>query len=57
MEILGEERISKRYLILENLEYYIDESIYYRSFSDEIKCEDKYIVFCSSDDEGKVKII
>lgn len=51
-----ENRISKRYIILNKIDYYIEESVYYRSFSDEIINENRKVLFNSSSSEGKLKI-
>lgn len=56
MEILNEERISIRYSLIENLDYYIDESVYYRSFSDEIKNFKKHILYNTKNNSGKITI-
>jgi len=55
MEVL-EDRILKRSYILDNLEYYIAESVYYRSFSDEINFNDKKTLYKLGDLDGKVHI-
>ena len=55
MEVL-EDRILKRSYILDNLEYYISESVYYRSFSDDINLNNKEVLYQLGDIDGKVQI-
>lgn len=57
MEDIKVDRISKRFFILDKLEYFISESVYYRSFSDDIKSGQKKILFNINDSEGRVEIL
>jgi len=50
-----ENRISKRYILLKDLESLIQESIYYRSFSEDMKVEKK-ILYKYEDESGKIVI-
>lgn len=50
-----EDRISKRYYLLSNLESIIQESVYYRSFSDDMKTTKK-VLYSFGKDSGKVEI-
>jgi hypothetical protein len=59
MEILEsdlENRLSKRYLALKGIEYYIEESVYYRSFSDDINFSKRKVLYNSLEKEGKLKL-
>lgn len=56
MEDIKFDRISKRFFILDKLEYFISESVYYRSFSEDIKNNKKLVLFNIKDTEGKVEI-
>jgi hypothetical protein len=59
MEDVGgslDNRLSRRFIALSNLEYYIEESVYYRSFSDEIKNSKKQILYSTKEESGKLKI-
>ena len=46
-------RINVRSFIVSNLEKYIEESVYYRNFSFEIKEENKIVIFNYKDESGK----
>lgn len=54
MEIL-ENRLSKRYLVLNKIDYYIEESVYYRSFSEDINPNKRKVLYNLEDSEGKLK--
>lgn len=59
MEVLEgdlKNRLSKRYLTLKNIEYYIEESVYYRSFSEDIVPSNRRVLYNSSQKEGKLKV-
>lgn len=59
MEVLDqtlENRLSKRYLAIKNLEYYIEESVYYRSFSEDMVPENRKVLYNLNDSEGKLEI-
>lgn len=49
-------RLSKRYIALNYLEYYIEESVYYRSFSEDIDLNKRQVLYISPNEEGKVKL-
>lgn len=59
MEVLEgdlKNRLSKRYLTLKNIEYYIEESVYYRSFSEDIVPSNRRVLYNNSQKEGKLKV-
>ena len=59
MEVLEgdlKNRLSKRYLTLKNIEYYIEESVYYRSFSEDIVPRNRRVLYNSSQKEGKLTV-
>jgi hypothetical protein len=56
MEDIKDNRISKRFYILENLEYLISESVYYRSFSEDLVMENKQVLFNINNSEGRVVV-
>jgi hypothetical protein len=59
MEVLTdivENRLSKRYIALKKLEYHIEESVYYRSFSEDINLDKRQLVYSFNDENGKVNI-
>lgn len=56
MEDIKDNRISKRFYILENLEYLISESVYYRSFSEDLVAQNRQVLFNISNSEGRVAI-
>lgn len=49
-------RLSKRYIALKNIEYYIEESVYYRSFSEDMVLENRKILYNAGNSEGKLEI-
>jgi hypothetical protein len=56
MEVLIlEDRIPKRYYLLSNLDSLIQESVYYRSFSDDMK-SDKKVLYIYEEESGKIEI-
>lgn len=46
----------KRFTVLKNLEYYIKESVYYRSFSDEMPVSKRNIVWNYNDNSGNIAL-
>lgn len=48
--------ISARTIAIENMEFYIKESIYYRSYSEYMKQENKLIVWNIQNDSGKARL-
>lgn len=48
--------LQKRLSLLNGLEAYINESIYYRSYSVEMKQNFKYIIWNYNQDAGKVSL-
>jgi len=50
-------RLLKRFTVLKNLEYYIQESVYYRSFSDDINPQDRKVLWNYDKDSGKISIL
>ncbi len=46
----------KRFTILKKLEYYIEESIYYRTHSDSIDINSRKVLWRMQDAEGKTQI-
>jgi hypothetical protein len=57
MEILTEDRIKIRDYILNNLEYFIQESVYYRSFSEDMDKNKKQILVNINSDTGKLSTL
>lgn len=55
MTMTPEERLLKRFTILKNLEYFIQESVYYRTFSEDIVNKRKYVLWTLGSDCGKIK--
>lgn len=55
MKMTPEERLLKRFTILKNLEYYIQESVYYRTFSEDIVNKHKYVLWTLGSECGKIK--
>ncbi len=55
MEIL-ENRLSKRYLVVNKIDYYIEESVYYRSFSEDMNSEKRKVLYNIDDSQGKLEI-
>jgi len=51
-----EDRLLKRFTVLKKLEYYIQESVYYRSFFDDMSSSKRKPMWNYSDDCGKIKI-
>jgi hypothetical protein len=51
-----EDRISKRYFILDRLDYYIQESVYYRSYSDDIGHNVRQVLYNNGDESGSIVI-
>lgn len=49
--------IQKRLFILSALENYISESIYYRSYNDQMKTDKKYIIWNYYQENGKTTIL
>ena len=52
----SDEIISARKIAIENMEFYIKESIYYRSYSEHMNIENKLIVWNIKEDLGKAQI-
>lgn len=46
----------KRFTILKNLEYYIKESVYYRSFSEEMPVDKRDIIWNYNDNSGNIAL-
>lgn len=60
MEVLKntlENRLSRRYIALKKLEYHIEESVYYRSFSEDMDINKKQTVYDFFDKDGKALIL
>ena len=51
-----EDRLLKRFTILKKLEYYIDESVYYRSNSEDIRPENRKSIWRFGSESGKINI-
>jgi len=49
-------RIAKRNQLLQNWEYYLSESVYHRTFSNEMKANKK-VLLVFTEDRGRCKII
>lgn len=50
-------QINKRAWIVENLEKIIEESVYYRTFSFEMKDKESITIYNTSNENGKGKIL
>lgn len=46
----------KRFTILKNLEYYIKESVYYRSFSEEMPVHKRSVIWNYNDNSGNIAL-
>ena len=57
MEDIIKDRVLIRSFVLDSLDYLIEESVYYRSFSDQIKNGQKYVLFTSGNEEGICKLL
>lgn len=53
----SEQRIKRRNYLLNNLEYLISESVYYRSNSSLMKDKDKIVICNIKNKENKTKIL
>lgn len=51
-----EDRLLKRFTVLKKLEYYIQESVYYRSFFDDMAASDRQPIWNYNTDCGKITI-
>ena len=51
-----DDRIPKRYYLLSNIDSIIQESVYYRSFSDDLK-SDRIVLYEFGEESGKAHII
>lgn len=56
MENIIKDRVLIRSFVLDSLDYLIEESVYYRSFSDQIKNSQRYVLFTSGNEEGSCKL-
>jgi hypothetical protein len=52
----SEDRILKRYSVLNNLEIFIQESVYYRTYSEDINIETRKILYNYNDTSGSLNI-
>jgi hypothetical protein len=52
-----EDRLLKRFTVLKKLEYYITESVYYRSNSEDMKEDSKLVVWKFGDENGKIHLL
>jgi hypothetical protein len=50
-------RLLKRFTVLKNLEYYIQESVYYRSFSEDMLPDSRKAMWKYDDDSGKIFVL
>jgi hypothetical protein len=51
-----EDRLLKRFTILKRLEYYINESVYYRTYSEDIKSDNKKVLWHYGSESGKIDL-
>lgn len=51
-----EDRLLKRYTVLKKLEYYISESVYYRSNSEDMKPDNRLELWNFASDSGKIRL-
>lgn len=49
-------RLLKRFTIIKKLDYYIKESVYYRSFSEEINLNRRFVLWKLEEDSGNIAI-
>lgn len=49
-------RLLKRFTILKRLDYYINESVYYRNFSEDMPKKNKSILWQYDKDSGKMSV-
>jgi hypothetical protein len=56
MEDIIKDRVLIRSFVLDSLDYLIEESVYYRYFSDQIKNSQRYVLFTSGNEEGSCKL-
>jgi hypothetical protein len=49
-------RLLKRFTIIQNLEYYIAESVYYRSNREDMSPDSKKKLWNFGEDSGKIKL-
>jgi hypothetical protein len=52
-----EDRLLKRFTILKKLEYYITESVYYRSNSEDMNESSKLVVWKFGEENGKIHLL
>lgn len=50
----SDERLLKRFTAIKNIEYYIEESVYYRTHSDQFIEDKKKILWNSKNQSGKI---
>lgn len=56
MENSISETLLKRFTLLKNLEYFIEESVYYRSHFDEISTATKTVLLSRGAESGKIQV-
>jgi hypothetical protein len=49
-------RLLKRFTVLKKIEYYIKESVYYRSFCEDFSYSKRNVLWNATDDSGKIKV-
>jgi hypothetical protein len=51
-----EDRLLKRFTVLKKIEYYIKESVYYRSFYEDLNPNRRNVLWNLGSDSGKIKL-
>lgn len=51
-----DDRLLKRFTVLKKIDYYIKESVYYRSFYDDMSLGKRNVLWNVSDDSGKMSL-
>lgn len=51
-----DDRLLKRFTVLKKIDYYIKESVYYRSFYDDMNDAKKNVLWNVSNDSGKISL-
>lgn len=51
-----EDRILKRYSVLNQLDYLIEESVYYRSYTEDIITDNRKVLYNYENNSGSLKI-
>lgn len=55
-DLVVQDRLLKRYTVLKKLEYYINESVYYRSNGEDMKSDNRLELWNFASDSGKIRL-